>query len=89
MSGYRTRSEATSHEALRWLIRHEADWRCPMGITIQGRAEPCERNATAIVAYDFEGEWFVTPMCTNHAHRAGRGNGIPLRQILDAAGGVS
>ena len=42
MSGYRTRSEATSHEALRWLIRHEADWRCPWSIVVKAERLPLD-----------------------------------------------
>ena len=56
-----------------------------MGVTRKGEYEPCENNATAVVTYEFEGEWFLDPVCTFHANRAGRGNGVHLADLLSAA----
>ena len=84
MSGYESKREAKSPEALRHLLATERDWRCPMGVTRKGEYEPCENNATAVVTYEFEGEWFLDPVCTFHANRAGRGNGIHLADLLHA-----
>ena len=86
---YSTRTEATSPEALASMIAHEYDWRCPMTVTVKGEEEPCERHATTVCAYEFEGLWFTTPMCTYHANRAGKGNGIPIARVLRAYGGVA
>ena len=83
MSGYDTRREAKSAEALRHLLATQRDWRCPINVTRKGEHEPCDNHATAIVAYDFEGQWFLDPMCTFHANRTGRGSEVHLADLLD------
>lgn len=84
MSGYDTRRDAKTPDALRHAVATEYDWRCPMSVTRKGEEEPCEQHATAMVTYEFEGAWFLSPVCTFHANRAGKGNGIPLADIIKA-----
>ena len=84
MTGWDSKRQAKSPEALRHLIATEHNWRCPMTVVRKGYEEPCENNATAVVTYEFEGTWHLDPVCTFHAHRAGRGNGVHLADLIHA-----
>lgn len=78
MTRYATRDEAMTPQA----IRDGWDTTCPMTVTRDGEAEPCGRPTQAVVAFEWDGSWWVSAMCISHAYRCHwTANGAPLPQI--------
>lgn len=57
---------------------------CDGLVTIQGYEDACGKPATCLVDGRGTEDEYIWPACTYHAHRYGRGNVIPLDDIVKA-----
>lgn len=83
MSPYSTAEEALDSEAVRIAV-HETT--CDMAVAREGELEPCDKPAAAVVAMEWDGEWWVWAMCIRHAYlNGGCRNAVPLSRITEEA----